>query len=235
MLSTAKQYLGITDANFIGIFLYGSQNYHLDCDNSDVDTILLIRAADKPKQEISMLIGKVKIYTLKYFIYRLKQGDLECYEILYTKYNILNPTYANLLESFVKEFTNCLNYELIKCSLYKKLDEHLSHVLWMLTNKEKARYNKKRLYWAMRVCNQLERINNGECFESSLIYDNSYDLRSIKTITNHLSLKDFSNIYRCLTDYMVAAPRFSVQVTEEEERCLSDFYTNLNTKGGSLS
>lgn len=235
MQSTANQViqtLNISNDNFIGIFLYGSQNYQLSYEGSDVDTILLVCESNKPKQELTTSNGKAKIYTLKYFIYRLKQGDLECYEILYTKYKILNPFYAECFIDFVKEFSNCMNYERIKYSLYKKLNEHLCHVLWMIQNKENARYNKKRLYWAIRVCNQLKRIDEDkEDFESSLVYRPllDHDLMKIKTITNYLSLRDFNDIYRYLIDFIRFQPRYSKEVLDEEEKCLSEFYISISS------
>lgn len=223
------QTLNILNEDFIGIFLYGSQNYKLDYEGSDIDTILLVRTSNKPKKEISTSIGKTKVYTLKYFLYRLKQGDLECYEILYTTHKIINPIYTNHFENFVQEFSDCMNYERIKSALYKKLDEHLCHVLWMIQNKENARYNKKRLYWAIRVCNQLQRINEGEDFESSLVYHSSLDcdLIKIKTIANYLSLKEFNEIYKYLVKYLHFLPRYSKEVLNEEEKCLSNFYISM--------
>ena len=228
-LSQVKQDLAISDDNFIGIFLYGSQNYGLDYDGSDTDSILLVHSADKAKKELQTSTGKVKIYTLKYFIYRLKQGDLECYEILYTKYNITNPVYEECLINFIKELSDCMSYERIKYSLYNKLDEHLCHVLWMMVNKEKARYNKKRLYWAIRVCNQLQRTNDGESFESSLVYRDliGYDLMQIKTATNYLSIKDFSTIYKSLIEFIRSQRRYSKDVLDAEEKCFSNLYANI--------
>lgn len=228
-LSQAKQDLAISDDNFIGIFLYGSQNYGLDYEESDADSILIVHSADKSKQELSTPTGKVKIYTLKYFIYKLKQGDLECYEILYTKYKILNPVYENSFMNFIKEFSEYMSYERIKNSLITKLDEHLCHVLWMMINKENARYNKKRLYWAIRVCNQLQRINDGESFESSLVYRDllGCDLMQIKTVTNYLSIKEFSAIYKHLIEFIHSQHRYSRDILDSEEKCLSSFYTNI--------
>ena len=226
MVDKVLETLNIRNKDFIGVFLYGSQNYQLDYEGSDIDTILLIHDSNKSKQEVLTSVGKTKIYTLKYFLYRLKQGDLECYEILYTRHKIINPIYTNYFANFVKEFSSCMNYERIKSALYKKLDEHLCHVLWMTQNKEKARYNKKRLYWAIRVCNQLQRINNGETFESSLIYQPllDYDIIKIKTITNYLSIKQFNEIYKYLVDFLHFLPHYSIKVLNEEEKCLSNFY-----------
>ena len=228
-LSQVKQDLAISNDNFIGIFLYGSQNYGLDYDGSDIDSILLVHSANKAKKELSTTTGKVKVYALKYFIYRLKQGDLECYEILYTKYKILNPVYEKIFTSFIEEFSKRMNYERIKNSLITKLDEHLCHVLWMIVNKENARYNKKRLYWAIRVCNQLQRINDRESFESSLVYRDliGYDLMQIKTVTNYLSIKDFNTIYKNLIEFIRSQRRYSKDVLDAEEKCFSNLYASI--------
>lgn len=241
MLSTVKQFYNTPEDNFIGIFLYGSQNYQLDTEESDVDTIMLVHTADKAKQEIDVECGKLKVYTLRYFISRLKKGDMECYEILYTKYRLLNPIYESAFLYFVDRFTECMNYDRIKRSLWLKLDEHLCHVLWIIRNEDNSRYNKKRLYWAMRVANQLGRITDGESFESSLVYesDDDYDMVKIKTITNYLSLREFNDIYRELNQYLLRQFRYTSEVTSEEEVCLGEFYDSMTTilhnQGGYLS
>lgn len=233
-LDHIKRSFGISEDDFIGIFLYGSQNYKLDYEDSDVDSILIVRSADKQKQELQIPSGKVKVYTLRHFIYLLKQGDLECYEILYTKYKILNSLYEGYWTNFVQDFSNHMSYERIKRSLCNKLDEHLHHVLWIMINKDNARYDKKRLYWAVRVCNQLSRLNNGEDFESSLIYMEliGYDLMKIKTITNYLTSKELSEIYKHLVEFIRSQPLYSKEVLNEEERCLSKLYADVVDANG---
>ena len=227
----------ILDLNVIGSFLYGSQNYGLAHEDSDVDTILLVLSSDVPRQELTADTGKMKIYTLKYFINRLKSGDMECYEILYTRHRTINPVYEKFFDKFVAEFSECMSYDRIKCSLRNKLDEHLRHVFWLIRNDDGGRYSKKRLYWAIRVHNQLDRIVHGESFESSLKYDFSceYNLIKIKTVPDYLSIRDVNIIYKYLVDYTQSFPRYSKDISGEEEECLSDFYTNMNLyrKGGS--
>lgn len=222
--------LAISDKNFIGIFLYGSQNYHLGCDSSDTDAIMLIREAKKPKQEVFLSNGLVKVYTIKYFLYRLKQGDLECYEILYTAHRFINSLYEESFNRFVKNFSEHLNYDSIKAALLAKLIEHLDSVFWIPCNTDNSKYNKKRLYWAIRVCNQVQRIIEGESFKSSLVYKPTLDcdLLKIKTITNYLSLKELNQIYKYLVDYAKALPRFEKHVTQGEEICMSILYKELS-------
>lgn len=224
-----KSLLKIDNENFIGIFLYGSQNYGLNYEGSDTDSILIVKSAEKPRREVKLTTGKVKIFTLGYFIDRLKQGDLECYEILYTKFNSINSKYSKYFSEFVSEFSKYINYNRIRNSLRKKLDEHLCYIRWLITNPEKARYNKKRLYWSIRVCNQLQQIDSGQDFESSLIYKETlgYDLIKIKTITNYLSPMEFSEICKYLVKFLKSLPRYANEVLDKEEECLSELYKNI--------
>lgn len=226
MLSSVKPFIDTAGRNFIGAFLYGSQNYGLDHAGSDVDAIAILRTAPQPKQEVITDSGKLKLYNLRYFIHRLRQGDLECYEILYTRYRIVNPLYEIVLTRFTETFSSCMSYERIRRALYRKLDEHLCHVLWMIHNDDGGRYNKKRLYWAMRVCDQLRRIDAGESFASSLIHRDGagHDLVKVKTVTDHLSLKEFNAVYKDLCEYMRSGQSLFPGVSEKEEACLQDFY-----------
>lgn len=218
-------------AEYIGIFLYGSQNYGLDYESSDVDTIVLIRAADRPKQILTFESGKAKVYTLKYFLHRLALGDLECYEILYTQYNSLNPIYENEWSKFVANVSLSLCNPRLQHSLRKKLSEHLNQVLWLQTNPDNAYYNKKRLYWAMRVMEQLERMDV-EPFPQTLLYrgDGEYDLLKIKTITNHLSPKQLNDIYKRLRQALTTSREYVTYPTEEELQVFSWFYQAITTK-----
>ena len=233
MLSTANialNRLKIDKEDFIGVFLYGSQNYRLAYEGSDVDAILLIREHKKPKQEVRLATGIVKVYTIKYFLHQLKLGDLECFEILYTAQKELNQLYEKCFTKFVQEFSNHINYGRIKSSLYAKLVEHIDTVFWLPDNKDNSKYNKKRLYWAIRVCNQLQRIIEGESFEASLTYEPRLDcdLLKIKTITNYLSLKELNQIYKYLVDFAKSLPRFKSSVTHDEEICMSILYKEIS-------
>jgi hypothetical protein len=120
---------------------------------------------------------------------------MECYEILYTPYRIINPIYQQTFNSFVQEFSNIMSYERVKYSLTRKLIEHFSHILWIKLNSGDNIYNKKRLYWALRVQWQLTTIIAGQSFKESLIYRGPYNLRNIKEKINFLSNREFNTIY----------------------------------------
>jgi hypothetical protein len=69
--STTLQILNSTSQftdNYLGSFLYGSQNYELDNQNSDFDIITIVLKSNKRKQIRHTTTGIVKTYTLDYFI-----------------------------------------------------------------------------------------------------------------------------------------------------------------------
>ena len=103
-------------------------------------------------------------------------------------------------------------------------------MFWNVSKKEKAYYNKKRLYWAIRVYNQLTRIEAGEDFVSSLIYKDNLDLdlMKIKTETNFLSANELNKIYKLLTAYLQNKPQLAIEVTPEEEQCFSWLYSSIS-------
>ena len=234
-LEKIKNLLEIEPEKFIGMFLYGSQNYGLANEHSDVDCIVIIDSAPTAKREVETELGVAKIYTLKHFIYRLKKGDLQCFEALCTKHRIVNPIHENAIDALARNIFGVIDTNKLRTSLIYKLDEHLHTVLWLPSNKDGARYNKKRLYQAIRVCDQLQRLEEGESFASSLVYIDrlGVDLAKIKTETNYLSISDFKKIYKCLVDAIRAQAPRAVNSTPEEEACYSRFYSDITKKTNS--
>jgi histone H3/H4 len=49
----------------------------------------------------------------------------------------------------------------------------------------------------------------------------------IKTITNYLSINEANRIYKSLIKSFRSIPKHSTDIFEEEERCLSAFYTKM--------
>ena len=211
MYSLVKDLYDTNEPNFIGAFLYGSQNYGLDTEESDKDIIILIKDNDKSHRQIKKSTGVIKIYTLKHFLVQLEKGDMECYEILYTKHRIINKKYENIFNNFVSEFTKVLNIDRIKWALGKKLFEHLSNISWIPFNRDDSKYHKKRAYWSYRVYDQLIRIINNEPLQDTFIYNVSkkeignmithtpYFTKQLKTKTMKPFISKFQNhlLYNC--------------------------------------
>lgn len=226
MLSLAKKVLGAIDSNFIGIFLYGSQNYGLNTEDSDTDAIIIVKESDCAHKQVHLASGIIKFYTLKYFLSRLQKGDMECYEILYTKYRFINNQYEKAFDDFVIDFTKVLKLDRVKHALALKLHEHLSAAMWMPFNRDNSKYHRKRVYWAYRVSDQLTRIIEGESLKNTFIYNeqNKEELLKIKSITNYLQLEELGKNLRRMHTQLRKLPKYNIEVTESEALCLSSFY-----------
>lgn len=226
-----NSFIKSNDPNFIGLFVFGSQNYCLSNEESDIDCILLLKDPGGLPKEAATNYGKVKIYSLEKFIKLLSRGVPQAHEILCTKYRIVNPLYETILQNFTSNLYDCLDYEKIKAQLYKKLEEHLYYILWIVDQKSNQKYNKKRLYWAIRVHNQLMRIEAGEDFATSLVYKDilDLDLMKIKTENNCLSVKELKKIYKTLADYLHRRPRHLTKIMPKEEQCFSCLYAGLSS------
>ena len=190
MLSLVNEILGEPDSNFIGAFLYGSQNYNLAIGQSDRDIIILVKDNTNLPNQFKKSWGVAKIYNLQKFLSRLTNGDMECYEILYTNYRFINPIYEKYFDEFVIDFDKVVNINRIKLALRRKLREHLIGITWIPVKYNGEKYNKKRVYWSCRVYDQLTRISLGESLKDTFIYNEAKrdELIQIKQFDNILSL-----------------------------------------------
>ena len=229
MCLLVKDLYDINDPNFVGAFLYGSQNYGLNTEESDKDIIIIIKENNRTHQQLQTSSGVIKIYTLNYFLSQLERGDMECYEILYTQYRIINKAYEEIFDNFVKSFTEVLNIDRVKWALGRKLFEHLSTISWIPFNKDNSKYHRKRAYWSYRVYDQLMRIISGETLESTFIYDVSKKDRliKIKTITNYLSAKELSKDIQTMYSIFSTLPKSCIGLSEKENNCFSYLLNNL--------
>lgn len=239
MYQLAIKVLKEIDSNFIGIFLYGSQNYNLHTSESDRDVIILLQENRVPKKEVKFGFGVAKIYTIKYFISRLQKGDMECYEILYTNHRHINPQYEKVFNDFITNFSEVINYDRIKLGLARKLSEHISNISWIPFNRDKEKYHRKRVYWSYRVYDQLKRIIFGERLETTFVYKESDRERvlKIKSQPNYLSLRELDRDLHQMAEELKRLPRLSADFTIAETECVSKFYNNISVirQGGDVN
>lgn len=115
--SLAANYVNIE--NIIGCYLIGSQNYQLDDEQSDIDTIVLVAPTLRDIALNNKPISKTYIQdngehtTLKdirLFINGIKKGRLDCLEILYTKYYMINPIWIDLASELRNNRENYSRY-----------------------------------------------------------------------------------------------------------------------------
>lgn len=201
IIEQIKAQLKIQDSAFVGLFLYGSQNYNLNTDSSDRDYICVLADYEMSYNTLMHQNGVVKVYNLRWFLNKLKQGDLECLECLYSDHQEINSNYSKTIKQLINILNKSINIECIKTSLSNKLAEHLA-----ILQESDTKYSKKRLYWAIRVADQLARVAAGESFKDSLKYksDNLDELLKIKMIDSYLTTESFLTMRSELEKVLVA-------------------------------
>ena len=113
----AANYVNIE--NIIGCYLIGSQNYQLDDEQSDIDTIVLVvptlRDIALNKKPISKTYIQdngehTTLKDIRLFINGIKKGRLDCLEILYTQYYMINPIWIDLASELRNNRENYSRY-----------------------------------------------------------------------------------------------------------------------------
>lgn len=107
----------------LGIFLYGSQNYGTDTENSDIDTKLIL-VPNLKEVCFSMPVSKeyhmendehCEVKDIREIIKNFRKQNINFIEILYTKYCIINPKYAELWKKLILIKENISHYDVTKC------------------------------------------------------------------------------------------------------------------------
>ena len=108
-LTAAMKFISVD--HFVGIFLKGSQNYNLDTENSDVDSVVLvtpplseIASVDTPTSTTILLPNEeqIAVKDIRFFMKEILKQNSSFTEILFTKYNIIGAYYRYLWAKIVK-------------------------------------------------------------------------------------------------------------------------------------
>lgn len=235
ILNKVKEQLNVDNKNFIGLFLYGSQNYGRSYVNSDYDFICLVINTDKIFDTIRHEQGQVKVYNLNFFSHKLMRGDLECLEILFTRYKYINPAYLDIITELYDSIKVFGQDNRIKKSLKNKLKEHIDY-LEIVTKKDFGFYNKKRFYWAFRVRKQLEQILAGKSFEESLYYPEDLidDLMAVKTGKTQLSREEYKVKKNELINFLHSLPEFECSSNSGVFKNVRKFINDIRRKECTL-
>ena len=176
----------------VGVFLYGSQNYQLDYEQSDVDTKAIILP---PLEDIIMGYapesksitmedgGLCDVKDIRLFFRQIKSQNINFIETLFTDYYKLNPNYEYLyLPMFEKrEDIARLNEFLSISCIYGMANEKSKHLLTYPAEDASLGYNRKRLYQLYRLRDFLLRYCCKEKYEDILIPREKNLLFQIKT------------------------------------------------------
>ena len=210
----------------IGVFCQGSQNYGLDYENSDVDTKAILLPSFKDialnKKPVSTThVREDNSHTdwkdCRLYFNTFKKQNLNFLEILFTPYQILNPTYADFWKELVNNreaITHYNPYKAVKSmkgvamEKYHAMEHEYPTKLDVLAT---YGYDPKQLHHLLRVEEYIARYINGEPYEDCLhphrpdylmdVKKGYYDLETARVVANTA----INNIIRVADDFCIKA------------------------------
>lgn len=108
----------VPEERLVGVFLYGSQNYGLDSETSDVDTYAFVVPSfeevsflEKPLSlEVELGGEHCVLKDFRVFFQELRKQNPNCVEVLFTKFKKVNPKYEDLWKSLVEHRNDVAYY-----------------------------------------------------------------------------------------------------------------------------
>ena len=185
----------------VGVFLQGSQNYGLDYEGSDIDTkcIVLPTLEDlifnrKPVSTTHVLPNEehLDLKDVRLYFQTFRKQNLNFMEILFTKYKIVNPTYAPYWECLIRNNEKIARYNPvgavktmkgIAMEKYHAMEHRYPSKIELI---DSIGYDPKQLHHLLRVEEYLERYVNGERYSACLYSRVSDWLQRIKDVKSPL-------------------------------------------------
>lgn len=167
----------------VGVFYQGSGNYGMDYEGSDVDTKCVIvptiqqLVADEKTSNTYIRYNDehIDFKDIRIMLDTFKKSNLNFLEVLYTKYCIINPIYADEWNRLVEARDSIVKMNLpsliksmkgIAGEKYHALEHRYpSRIEWL----DKFGYDPKQLHHLFRIKEFMHRWINGESFEHCLI------------------------------------------------------------------
>lgn len=149
--------LGYNEDRFLGIFLYGSQNYGFANEDSDIDSKLIILPSfadiclhkEWISKELHYENEHIEVKDIRMLREMFMKQNINFIEMLYSEYFILNPKYADLFNSyFIKNKDAISHFDRNKA--VKSISGQLLHTLRQDPTDNKKLYNAHRLYYFLR-------------------------------------------------------------------------------------
>jgi hypothetical protein len=147
--------LGYNEDRFLGIWLYGSQNYNLDGKTSDIDSKIIILPTFEEfclnKKEISKEIHfnygeHIEIKDIRLMREMFMKQNINYLEILFTDYFIINPKYEKIWNSyFINNREDIAHYN--RRGALESMSKQLIHTL----NQDRTDYKKLSNAWRLFV------------------------------------------------------------------------------------
>lgn len=161
----------------LGVFLFGSQNYNLATENSDVDTKAIYIPTleelvfnEKPLSKVFDLPNgeKCEIKDIREMVKNFKKQNINFIEILFTKYYYLNKKYEFLWnEFFINNREAIARYDVHIA--VRSMSHQALHTLKEIKDGNFTRREAKKIANAARLCYFLNNYIKGEPYEKCII------------------------------------------------------------------
>lgn len=188
------EYLTEEGYEVLGVFLFGSQNYHTNTSTSDIDVKAIVIPSVQQMIfgdiETHVAIprdnGELTVYDLNFMHYNFKKQNINFIEILFTKYRYINPKYEDLYcEMFeLREEIARLNEFRSVHAQMGNLKNKMSKVFHKVPSNEhrieKYGYDNKALSDILRYEDFMTRYIKGVPYCECLIPENHKYLTSLK-------------------------------------------------------
>ncbi len=186
----------------LGIFLYGSQNYNLDTEKSDVDALAIVLPSFSDfclgKQIVSKEIvlpdnSHVLVKDLTSFRNEILKQNICRIEILFTEYFILNPRYEALFYKYFQKERNNIAYvdkeKGIK-AIYHQAKHEMKEYHHILTG--------KKLRNIYRLVHYLDFYKDNVDLDNVIKFDNIYRQRLLELSMGEMPKEEVNEIVKSL-------------------------------------
>ena len=104
--------------NVLGVFLYGSQNYNLATENSDVDTVAIIVPTFSDlclrspiSKELNIDEEHCNVKDIREYMKMIRKQNINFTETLFTEYFLVNPKYQSIWNLFTLQKNNLVQMD----------------------------------------------------------------------------------------------------------------------------
>ena len=202
--------------NVVGVFLYGSQNYELDYEGSDIDSKAIVLPTLNDivlnKQPISTTVDMgdnclCDVKDIRKMFECFKKQNINFIELLFTQYYVLNDEYKELYQPMLDNnelIAHYNNYASLNCMSGMALEKYnaLTHPYPSIKDKiDRYGYDNKQFHHVLRMKEFIERYIDGEKYSDILIPYEKGMLLAIKKEYIY-SVDDAKSMCKSACDYM---------------------------------
>lgn len=236
----------------VGVFIQGSQNYHLEYEGSDIDTKAIVLPSfhdlifnTKPASYTIVLPSDehIDVKDIRLMFDLWKKQNVQFTELLFSRYYATNPAYEDIVKNLIDNremIAHADTHAMVSCmvGVMHEKQHALCHPYPAVADKiEKYGYDPKQLHHIFRLKDFMQRYAAGEPFGSALIAHDPEFLIAVKRDPPLYSLQEATESADELVswadefkkEFQKTHPRETVNLDElfntQLETALSRYYT----------